>query len=108
MGRVSCHQSMAFRIRSPAAVATARIFEHRIGDGERSAWKVLNRTPALSEKVFDYYPRPFETYRFPEYISPSLTTSYWRRMRRARKGKMSVKKGQGKRAKKAAGRKKHD
>ena len=39
------------RIRSPASVASAKIFQHRIGDGERSGWKYLNRTPALSDKV---------------------------------------------------------
>jgi hypothetical protein len=43
-----------------------------------------------------------KTYRFPDYISPAQSTKYWRRMRRLRKGKPPVKKGQGKRAKKAA------
>jgi len=83
-------------------VATSKIFQHRIGDGQRSGWKYLNRTPALSDKITDYYPRPFETYRFPEFISQRQATKYWTRMRRARKGKLPVKKGQGKRAKKAS------
>lgn len=92
---------MAFRNRSSARVVAAEIFQHRLGDGERSSWKFLNKRPALSDKVTDYYPRPFETFRFPDYVSPALATNYWRRMRRARKGKMSVKKGFGKRANKA-------
>merc|ERR1711991_578899 len=42
---------MAFRNRSSALVAASKIFQHRIGDGERSGWKYLNRQPALSDKV---------------------------------------------------------
>jgi hypothetical protein len=93
---------MSFRPQVSPATAFARIFQHRIGDGERSGWKYLNRTPAMSESVAEYYPRPLKTYRFPDYVSPAQSTKYWRRMRRLRKGKPPVKKGQGKRAKKAA------
>ncbi len=92
----------AFRLSVKPAEATARIFQLRIGDGQRSGWKLLNRTPALSDKITDYYARPFKTFRFPDYISQGQATKYWRRMRRLRKGKPPVKKGQGKRAKKAA------
>jgi hypothetical protein len=51
---------MSFRPQVSPATAFARIFQHRIGDGERSGWKYLNRTPAMSESVAEYYPRPLK------------------------------------------------
>ncbi len=95
-------QMASFRSPLSPVAAAAKIFQHRIGDGQRSGWKFLNRTPALSDAISEYYPRPFDTYRFPDFVSQDQATKYWRRQRRLRKGKPSVKKGQGKRAKKAA------
>jgi hypothetical protein len=54
---------MSFRPQVSPAAAFAKIFQHRIGDGERSGWKYLNRTPAMSESVAQYYPRPLKVRR---------------------------------------------
>ena len=98
---------MSHRALGPPKVAAAEIFGHRIGDnGQRSGWKWLNKKPRIADKITDYYLRPFKTYKLPGWIDEKQQTKFWQRQRRMKRGKMPVKKGEGKRAKKGKGKKK--
>mmetsp|Transcript_7655 Transcript_7655/g.19310 ORF Transcript_7655/g.19310 Transcript_7655/m.19310 type:complete len:95 (+) Transcript_7655:113-397(+) len=89
-----------FRLES-AMVASARIFGNRIGNGQRSGWKVLRQQrvlPALEASLFN--PEDLKAIGIPTFEHDKHLTKMEIRARRARRGKPVPQKGEGKRSSK--------
>jgi small subunit ribosomal protein S33 len=80
--------------------ARARIFGHVIGDGERSAHKVLRRK-LIGQKIVSWYPTPIQK-QDPMFEDPKIKRRAVKNERLKRRGKGPPKKGHGKRAAKRA------
>ena len=80
--------------------ARARIFGHVIGNGERSAHKVLRRK-MIGQKIVAWYPTPIQK-QDPMFEDPKIKRRAIKNERLKRRGKGPPKKGHGKRAAKRA------
>lgn len=80
--------------------ARARIFGHVIGNGERSAHKVL-RKKLIGDKIVAWYPTPIQKLD-PMFEDPNVKRRQLKTERAKRRGKGPPKKGHGKRAAKRA------
>lgn len=80
--------------------ARARIFGHVIGNGERSAHKVL-RKKLIGDKIVAWYPTPIQKLD-PMFEDPNIKRRQLKTERQKRRGKGPPKKGHGKRAAKRA------
>lgn len=80
--------------------ARARIFGHVIGNGERSAHKVLRRK-LIGDKIVSWYPTPIQN-QDPMFEDPNIKRRQLKNERLKRRGKGPPKKGHGKRAAKRA------
>ncbi|KAG0603120.1 hypothetical protein M758_10G068200 [Ceratodon purpureus] len=80
--------------------ARARIFGHVIGNGERSAHKVLRRK-MIGQKIVSWYPTPIQK-QDPMFEDPKIKRRVVKNERLKRRGKGPPKKGHGKRAAKRA------
>jgi Mitochondrial ribosomal subunit S27 len=87
-----------FRLES-AMVTSARIFGNRIGNGQRSGWKLLHRQrklPVMEASMFN--PEDLKKIGIPTYEYEKHVTKMEMRARRARRGKPVPQKGEGKRS----------
>lgn len=80
--------------------ARARIFGHVLGNGERSAHKVL-RKKLIGDKIVAWYPTPIQKMD-PMFEDPNIKRRQLKTERQKRRGKGPPKKGHGKRAAKRA------